>query len=237
MKAIILVAGVGNRLRNITEDPKCLLKINGVTLLERYLSTLDKVNVRDIILVVGYKEERIRKTVEKAKFPGSTKFIQNPYFTEGSILSLYSAKNELNGDILLMDGDVYFDIKILQCLLNTNKGNLVAIDTTSTSSGEEMMVGVKDNRILDMRRTLSGEFELTGEAVGFYKLNKQACQELKKTMEEHVKSGKHELGYEDILPSLFEKVPFFPVIVDGMNWVEIDFEEDIVKAENLTPSE
>jgi len=234
MKAIILVAGVGNRLRNVTEDPKCLLKINGVTLLERYLSALDKVNVRDIVFVVGYKEERIRETVEKVKFPSSTQFIQNPYFTKGSILSLYSAKDELDEDILLMDGDVYFDINILQCLLNTNQENVVAIDTTSTSSGEEMMVGVKGNRILDMRRTLSREFELIGEAVGFYRLNKQACQELKKTMEEYVKSGKHELGYEDILPFLFEKVPFFPVVVDGMKWVEIDFEDDIVKAENLT---
>ncbi len=232
-RAIILIAGVGKRLNNITEAPKCLLKINGVRLLERYLSALEKVNIRDVVLVIGHKKEMIIEFAQGLNFQGSIKFIENPDFTRGSILSLYKAKDELDGDVLLMDGDVYFEIGVLAKLIHTTKENLVAIDSTSSSSGEEMMVGIKDGGILDMKRSLIGNYDMVGETVGFYKLSKQASEDLKRILEEQVKSGRHDLGYEDVLLLLFQRIRFEPVIVDGLNWVEIDFEEDIYRAENL----
>ena len=233
MKAVILIAGVGKRLKRVTEAPKCLLKINRVALLERYLSALEKVNILNVVLVVGYKKEMIIEFAKGLNFQGSLKFIENPDFTRGSILSLYQARDELNESILLMDGDVYFEIGVLDKLIQANQGNLVAIDSTSSSSGEEMMVGIKNGRILDMKRNLAGDYDMVGEAVGFYKFSKEAGEDLKKILEEQIKLGKHDLGYEDILPILFQSIYFEPVIVDGLKWVEIDFEEDIRRAENL----
>ncbi len=233
MKAIILIAGVGKRLSGATGDPKCLTKIDGVALLERYFRTLEKVNIRDIVLVVGYKKERIMEFVKGMHFKGNTKFVDNPDYTQGSILSLNKAAQELNGDILLMDGDVYFEDVLLEKLTGTDNENIIAIDTTSSSSGEEMMVGVKNGRILDMQRRLVGDYDTVGEAVGFYKFNNQACKELKKIMTEQIKLKKYDQGYENILPILFRKVYFEPVIIDVLKWVEIDFPEDIVRAEKL----
>jgi choline kinase len=233
MKTIILAAGVGKRLRSVIDNPKCLLKINGTSLLERYLKALATVNILDVVLVVGYKKEKIIKFADGLNFQGNIKFIKNPDFTKGSILSLYMARDELDGGILLMDGDVYFEPEILKRLINANQENLIAVDTTSSSSGEEMMVGVKDGRIIDMKRDLMGNYDMVGEAVGFYKFDKQACRELKQILEEQVKSGKHNLGYEDILPLLFQRVYFKPIIVDGLKWMEIDFEEDVIRAENM----
>lgn len=233
MKAVILAAGVGNRLRGVIETPKCLLKINGVALLERYLSALGIVDILDVVLVVGHKKEMIIEFAKGLNFPGSIKFIENPDFTRGSILSLYKARDELDGNILLMDGDVYFEIGVLDRLVHTNKENLIAIDSASSSSGEEMMVGIKGGRILDMKRNLIGGYDMVGEAVGFYRFNEQAGDGLKEILEEQVTLGEYDLGYEDILPALFQRVYFEPVIIDGLKWVEIDFEEDIYRAENL----
>lgn len=233
MKAIILVAGIGKRLRSVYRNPKCLLKINGVTLLGKYLKYLKKIHVKDVVLVVGYKKERIIEFARDFDFQGNIKFIENPDFAEGSILSLYRAKNELNGNVLLMDGDVYFEKEILNRLVNDPRHCLLPIDTTSSSSGEEMMVGVKNGRILNMARELSGNFDLTGEAIGFYKFDNGACEELKRILEENIKLGKYKIGYEEILPFLFQKIYFHPFIIGGLKWIEIDFKKDIHKAEKL----
>ncbi len=232
-KAIILIAGVGKRLSSAQGDPKCLTKINSVALLERYLRALEKINIRDVVLVVGYNKERIITFARGVDFKGSIKFIENPDFTQGSILSLHKASKELDKDALLMDGDVYFEDALLEKFIKIDKENIIVIDTTSSSSGEEMMVGVKNGRVLDMQRHLTADYDCVGEAVGFYKFNRQACQELKKIMAAQIKLKKYELGYENILPILFQKVYFEPVIIDGLKWVEIDFKEDVLRAEKL----
>lgn len=222
MKAIILVAGIGKRLR--LQIPKCLLKINNLTLLDRYLEALGKVGILDVTLVVGYKKEMIINHV-----PSNVKFIGNPEFTKGSILSLYEARDELKGDVLLMDGDVYFEEELLDKFLSTSGENAVALDTTSCGTGEEMMVEVKDEKVLNIGRNLSG----IGEAVGFYKLNNQACKVLRDILHRYVNSGKLELGYEDILPDLLQRIIFEPVDISGLKWVEIDFKEDISRARSM----
>ncbi len=232
-KAIILIAGVGKRLSGAQGDPKCLTKIDNLTLLERYLKALEKVNIQNVVLVVGYKKEKIKEFVKDIKFRGGIKFIENPDFTQGSILSLNKASKELDKDVILMDGDVYFEDILLKKFVDIGKENMIALDTTSTSSGEEMMVGVKNGRVMDMQRRLIGDYDIVGEAVGFYKFNKKACQELKKIMAEQIKLKKYDLGYENVLPILFQKIYFEPVIINGLKWVEIDFPKDIVRAEKL----
>jgi len=224
---------VGKRLSGAQGDPKCLTKINGTALLERYLRALEKINIYEVVLVIGYKKEKITEFVKGIDFHGNIKFIENPDFTQGSILSLNRARKELDKDVILMDGDVYFDNVLLDKFIGTNKENMIAIDTTSSSSGEEMMVGVKNGRVMDMQRHLIGEYDIVGEAVGFYKFNKKACRELKKILEEQIKQKEYNLGYENVLPILFNKVHFEPVIIDGLKWVEIDFQEDIIRAEKL----
>lgn len=233
MKAIILVAGIGKRLRDITDTPKCLLRIHGLTLLERYLSALENLAILDVVLVVGYKKESIVEFVNGVDFSGNIKLIVNPDFSRGSIMSLDCVVDELDSNVLLMDGDVYFEPAVLQMLMSSEGRNLVAVDTTSTSSGEEVMLGIKDGRVMDMKRNLIGNYDTIGEAVGFYKLDRQACQELRMVLKQQLQSGKYDLGYEDILPFLFERVWFGHVAVDGLKWLEIDFRGDLRRAESL----
>ena len=69
--------------------------------------------------------------------------------------------------------------------------------------------------------------------MGFYKFSGQACEELREILAEQIELGERNSGYEDILPFLFQRIHFSPVIIDGLKWVEIDFEEDIHRAESL----
>ncbi len=233
MKAIILAAGVGNRLRTVTDAPKCLIEIDGSTLLERYLGALETLGARDLVIVVGHHQEMVERLVSSSDFQGRLTLIRNPEFTRGSILSLNCASEYLSGDVLLMDGDVYFEIELLRRAVATSESNAVPIDATSSSTGEEMMVAVSAGRIVDMRRDLSGEYDLVGEAVGFYRLGPDGCEELRDIVSRRVAEGDIDIGYEDVLPQLFAAVPFAPLVIDGLEWVEIDFPEDIQRARGL----
>ena len=78
-----------------------------------------------------------------------------------------------------------------------------------------------------------GLITLVGEAVGFFKLNNRACVELKLLLNEYINLGKNEIGYEDLFPLLFERVNFSAVAIDEFKWTEIDFEDDVYKAEAM----
>ncbi len=232
MKAIILAAGVGKRLREHTEEPKCLLAINGKTLIRRYLEGLQEVGIKEVVIVVGYKKEKVIDAVGKISFSGRVNFIENPEYERGSILSLRKARDELNEEIVLMDGDVYFEQEVLKKLVESSFKNCLIIDTTSENRGEEVMAGVRNGKIIALERGLKRDFDRIGEWVGFLKISKNATVYLKRILKTGIELQEYEKGYEDVLPELFKQVGFNFELVDGLSWVEIDFPEDVKKAIN-----
>lgn len=236
MKAVILAAGIGQRLTGGTGKPKCLISIDGKTLLARCLETLGQLNILEVVLVVGYEKDMIRDSAKSLDFPGTIVFVENPDFREGSILSAHAARAEFAGDVLLMDADVYFQDEILGRLVAADSGNLIAIDSTSGNSGEEVLAGVRGGRVLDMRRGLTGDYDMVGEVVGFYRLDETASETLRMILEYRVSAGERALGYEDVLPVLLRRTRFAPLVIDGLKWVEIDFDEDVRLAEKLARS-
>lgn len=230
MKAIILAAGVGNRLRGYTDDPKCLIEINGKTLIRRYLEALQEVNINEVVIVVGYKKEKIMEAVNKISFSGIVRFVENPEYELGSILSLWKVGEELNEDVVLMDGDVFFEKEVLITLVKSHFKNCLIMDTTSENSGEEVMAGIKTNKVVAFERGLIGDYGLIGEWVGFIKISKEATIFLKLILGEKIKLQKYEKGYEDVLPELFQQIDFNYELIDDLFWIEIDFPEDVKKA-------
>lgn len=238
LKVIILAAGFGRRLKELFEHPKCLLKIGKQTLIERYLKALTKNGIREIIIVVGYKQEEIISFVKELSLPLKIKFIENLDFKKGSILSLWKAKEELKGNVLLMDADVYFEEEVLKRLINSKKNNLLLIDATSKGEGEEVLVGIKDNFVIDLARDLGKKnFDLIGEWIGFLKIDDKGSKCLKKIVEQKIKDEKFDLGYEDVLPEILKELQVNYELVNGLKWVEIDFPEDVKQADYLNKLE
>jgi len=229
MKAIILAAGVGKRIRSVTDDPKCLLNINEKTLIQRYLETFEDLNIRDVRVVIGYKKERIKESLRKISFSGEIEFVENKGYEKGSILSLWEGIKDIMDDIILMDADVYFEREVLRRLIESPFKNCLIIDTTSESRGEEVMAGVRDDKIMALERGLKADFDLIGEWVGFIKISKSGVEILKEIVKEVIEKTNYR-DYEEILPQLFERVEFNYELVDGLKWVEIDFKEDVERA-------
>ena len=130
MQAIILAAGFGSRLGKLTRDvPKCMVKVNGVTMIERMLGALDKHNLSRIVIVVGYEGDLLQSFVEGLNIETEVIFVLNEvYNTTNNIFSLYKAKDYLLlEDTLLLESDLIFDPSIIDRVLESEYDSLALV--------------------------------------------------------------------------------------------------------------
>lgn len=232
MKAVILAAGVGKRLWPVTQHrPKCLIEIGGRTLLRRYLDSLAEVGIRRATIVVGYKQEMIRSAVEADRRGLAVDFLVNQEFHRGSVSSLWIARTSLDDDVVIMDADVLFHPKILRRLVTSPYGNALLMDETVTQQGEECMVVVQGERVIALTKTLPPRYDYAGEGVGFLKVRRADTPHIVASLRRYVDRGAWNMEYEDALLEFFHEVKVGHEKIGGLPWTEIDFPEDIKRAE------
>ncbi|MFN3651160.1 MAG: NTP transferase domain-containing protein [Armatimonadota bacterium] len=235
MKAIILAAGRGRRLGDsVTEHPKCLLEIGGRTLLDRMLASLSAAGVEEVTVVIGHLGEQIEAAV--AGRPGVRTRL-NPDFQKGAILSLWTAREELDGPVLVMDADVLFPDEMLRRLVDSPHGNCFLMDTRSADDGEAMMLMARDGRVWDITRGLRGDWDTRGESVGFLKLDADGARALRRLLEEAIARGEDGGEHEELYPALMRECVIGFETADDFPWLEIDFPEDVERARELVAGE
>lgn len=131
MQAIILAAGMGKRLKELTEhNTKCMVRVNGETLIERMLRQLDALALERIVIVVGYKQEVLKAYIGELSTRTPVIFVENTiYDRTNNIYSLYLAKDFLlEMDTLLLESDLIFEDAILEELINDDRATLALVD-------------------------------------------------------------------------------------------------------------
>jgi len=218
MRAIILVAGVGWRLKPYTETtPKCLMEIGGKSLLRRYLDAFAALGVDEAVLVVGHLKEQILAEASRGPAEVEVRSVTNEQFTRGNILSLWHARHEFDDDILIMDGDVLYPREMLARLIASPDSNAIAVDERYQDTGEEQKVVCEDGWVVEVTKKIGSDPRVRGEAGGILRLSADA-------------------EYEDALRELAAEVPIGVVEVGDLPWIEIDFEEDLARArEQILP--
>ncbi len=232
MKAVILAAGLGRRLHVLTRHrPKCLIEIGGTPLLYRYFDSLLPLGVTRICLVVGYKQESIRQAV--ASYPSATDvtFLVNPDFERGSIGSLWAAREAMDDNVVIMDADVLFHPAVLERLVASSHPNTLLMDETVAQQTEECMVVMRGGRVVALSKHLPDEYDLAGEGVGFLRVERAAVPRLLRSVETRVNQGLLDMEYEDALEDFFREVPVGVEKIGDLPWIEIDFPEDLERAE------
>lgn len=232
MKAIILAAGVGKRLWPVTQHhPKCLIRVGGQTLIARYLRSLAAVGVREAVLVVGYKQEMIRAAVGSGAHGVAVRYLESDQYQRGSITSLWRAREELDSDALIMDADVLFHQRILERLVQSTHPNALLMDESVKQTGEECMVVVCGERVVALTKRMPERYDLAGEGVGFLKVRAADAGALVRSVQAYVERGRLDMEYEDALKEFFADVRVGYERIGGLPWIEIDFEEDVARAE------
>lgn len=237
MRVIILAAGIGQRLgKEAGDKPKCLLKINGTSLLHRHFQILEDFQINEILIVTGYRQDDIENEIERFNSQIPIRTVFNPDFTEGSIISLHCAREIMNSgdDVLLMDADVLYDSKIMQRLIHTKYENCFLMDKDFTPGDEPVKLCVKDKRLIEFRKQIKSDldFDFWGESVGFFKFSSTMSKKLSQTVQNYVDTGRREAPYEEAIRDILLKQPEafdFEDITD-LAWIEIDFPEDVSRA-------
>jgi L-glutamine-phosphate cytidylyltransferase len=232
MKAVILAAGVGKRLWPITQHrPKCLIEIGGQTPLSRYFAALASVGIQRADIVVGYKQEMIRAVAESNAWGVRVQFLVNEQFHRGSISSLWEARTALDDDVLIMDADVLFHQEILRRLVRSAYPNALLMDDSVKQSGEECMVVAEGGRVIALTKAMPPRYDLAGEGVGFLKVRHADTAHVVASLRTFVDREAWQMEYEDALTGFFRDVKVGYEVIGGLPWTEIDFPEDVDKAE------
>lgn len=233
MKAVILAAGVARRLAPLTErTPKALLPIGDRSPLARMLAALEAAGVPEAVLVVGHCADQIRALAGE-RFGGvRVGYVDNPDYTLGSALSLYCAREHLAGPALVMDADVLFAREVLRRLLAAPAPDALALDRGFRDTGEEVKLYVRGDRVIALgKRVVPEAWDAVGEGVGFFKCGAGTGGELVRLLRAVIDESGGRAEYEDALHRLLAVRHVGWVDVTGLPWTEIDFLDDLRRAE------
>lgn len=240
MKALIIAAGEGRRLNNLTRsEPKGLIQLLGLSLLERAILTAKQAGISEFLVVIGYPGEKIRaKLGDGGKLDVKITYVQNRRRQTADGLSVLKAKELLAGKFILLMADHIFDVRILRKLIgyDAKSSVILAVDREEASS-RDIKVLEKRGRIVDIGRDIK---ESNCIDTGMWLCSPKIFSYIG----ESIKEGKTELadGISKAALSSDAKIfdirqidSYIPNIRKHIKpfWIYIDTKQDLVKAKKL----
>lgn len=234
MRAILLAAGRGRRLEaSGWTRPKCLLPVGGTTILDNMLDALAAHGVKDLVFVVGYRQQEIRQHLAARGLDPA--YVENPDFAEtNTINSLWRAREFMDADFLYFNADVLFHRDILGRLLAA-PGSRLAVDSKKCGDEEVKVVLDAAGRVRRIGKALDPAL-CAGEFIGIAQFargdNAAFVEALRRR---NVERGEVKLFFEAAVDDLLDSHTMTAVDVSDLASIEIDFPEDWKAAERLAP--
>jgi choline kinase len=230
MRGIILAAGKGSRLNGTAgESPKCLVKVGGITLVERQIALLQHAGIDDIAVVVGCQADRVRRTCGY-----DITYVENARYAQtNSMYSLWMARALLYEGFVVLNCDVVFHPVLLKDLLSARHEDALLLgyrgEDEPAFGEEEMKVKVRAGRVIDMSKQMHPA-DADGENLGVVKFGAHGAGTLVEIMDRLIAAG----GLRDWAPRAFREFaqvrPLHAIGTRGFPWIEIDFPEDYRRA-------
>ena len=240
-QAVILAAGVGRRLNGSAGPmPKALLPFGGRSLLARHVAALRTCGVRDVAIVIGFEADQVRGAIEGQE---GVRLIVNPDYREGSVVSLWAARDVLEAGrpVVLMDADVLYDSRLLRRLVDSAHLNTLLLDREIEPGDEPVKLCIRDGAIVDFHKRPQAAYDWHGESVGFFRFTAATAAELSGRAGDYVTNGRRHMEYEEPIRDMMQADMltdpgrFGFEDITGLPWTEIDFPEDVAKAQGLLP--
>lgn len=225
MKAVILAAGQGTRIRSVHgERPKCLIEVDDSTILDHQLQALSKAGVDEIAIVVGYQKEQIINYVRARSLFGNQRieFIENPaYALSNNIYSLWLALDWVRGDhFIVLNADVIFDPEIL--VMATRPYAPISMIVDPFWRDETMKVIIESDRVIEMSKKITRE-DFSGTYIGITVFSRSIQDQFFCKMGELIGSGRVSEFFNVAVQQLAnEGVHVGFTSTEGLAWAEID---------------
>jgi choline kinase len=235
--AILLVAGVGRRLGQAKPGPKVLLEFGDRSLLARHIDALAACGVKELVLIVGFEADQLEQAIHRLNPPFKVTRLTNQRFTEGSAVSLAAAGEILRSGrtVILMDGDVLYDPRMLLRLLQGRAENTLLVDQELEEGDEPVKVCFDGaGAIVDFRKNPDTLGVRHGESVGFFRFSAATAADLAGRADWYTANAPA-VEYEEAIRDLVLAEPqrFGAEDVSDLPWTEIDFVQDVVRAREV----
>ena len=244
MRAIILAAGQGLRLKPLTNDvPKCLVPFRGRPILDRLLSALRAAGVSDVAVVTGYRAETLRDR-------GLTTRHNPDYASTNMVHSLFCAEDLLDGDdVLIVYGDILIRPALLRAFCETPAPFAVAVNTQwrrlwalrmeDPLADAETLRLDRNGHILELGKKARSYSEVEGQYMGLIRIARDVLPRVR-TFYHSLDRGRRYEGKDFrnmFMTSLLQEIidhllPIQAVLLDG-GWIEIDSTSDLSAYEAL----
>ncbi|ARU61789.1 hypothetical protein CBW65_12690 [Tumebacillus avium] len=238
MRLVILVAGVGSRLRPLTDDrPKCLVEIGGQTILDRFLQQAVETNAfQEVVLITGYRQPQIEAAVNEWQKTHDlpVRLAHNERYDEtNNGYSLLCAKDYLLDGFVLTDGDLLLEDGILRRVAGSAESHL-AVDMQMKLDEEAMKFVLDENGyVTELSKEISVERGL-GESIGLCKINAEDAPGVIGHLAKLVEQGEENEYYERAFQELIRESWKLKVVdVGDLRWVEVDDNNDMARAEQI----
>jgi NDP-sugar pyrophosphorylase family protein len=239
--AVILAAGLGSRLRPLTETrPKPLVEVHGTPILHNALANLAALGVTETTVVVGYRKDDIMASCGDTFDGMNITYVESSVFERtGSAYSLWLARDTLmNGDIFLLEGDVFFEKSALIRLLD-HEGNVAALDVFDEMMSGSAVVLSGDGQVREFRMNQS-RADLSAEplykTINLFRFDADTLRDhLVPRLDDLVASGGGKAYVEQVLAGLIADggLKIKGALCDDLRWFEIDSTADLCVAERI----
>lgn len=234
MQAIIMAAGKGSRLGNLTEGkPKAFAEIKGKRLIDYNLGLLEKYGVDEIIIVTGYKCEAFEELAGGIK---NVTLAYNPFYEMVNVLgSFYMGMNLLHDDFIYLHADTICEPQIFERLVKMESDITLPVDY-KTCDDEAMKVRSEGGRIVQITKKMPNELA-DGEFIGMASFRKKVIPALREKTKQLLMEKEFMAYFESAIQRLIDEEDFEikEVSTEGAFWAEIDFMEDYENAVNNMP--
>ncbi|HVF83118.1 MAG TPA: phosphocholine cytidylyltransferase family protein [Sphingomicrobium sp.] len=238
-KAIILSAGQGSRLGHLTDDkPKCLIEFEGRTLLDRQLDTLAANGVEQAVVVTGFRDGEIERALERRTAAGegpAVRTVFNPFYkVADNTGSLYMARAELAGEVLVWNGDTMVSSALMaRVVANVSPGICVTIDRKDGYDADDMkVVADADGRLRAIGKRL--QQGVNAESIGLLAFRSGGAERFAAAIETAMRSAEGtQIWYLRVIHHLAQESDVWTLDIAGEEWGEVDFPEDVERAREM----
>ena len=236
MNAIILSAGQGKRLMPLTtNNPKCLVNIEGLSLIEWQINELIKGGIEQVSVVVGYQAEKVAQLLHRRYDTRRVHVIYNPtYAWADNLFSCWVARAEMEDDFILLNGDTLFEEAALHHLLQAPVQPVtVATYQKQHYDADDMKVSLDGNRLVRIGKDLAADM-VDGESIGMLLFRREGPALFRHAVDSALRDpSATNKWYLSVIDEMAQSLPVWTCAINGFQWCEVDFPADLIQARKV----
>jgi choline kinase len=236
MKAVILSAGQGKRLMPLTADnPKCLVNIEGQSIIEWQINELHKGGIDQVSVVVGYQADRVRQLLHSRYHSQRVHALINPtYAWADNLFSCWVARAEMDEEFILLNGDTLFEAAVLRRVLQAPARPVTVVTHKKPHyDADDMKVALDGQRLIRIGKDLPID-QVDGESIGMILFRGEGPALFREAVETALSdSAALNKWYLSVIDEMAQSLPIWTCSANGLQWCEVDFPADLNNARNV----